>query len=262
MSAGFSSENPAFHPSLTASRQSSCYPLYLAFVYIPCRSLAVHLSRFGANHDIPNATPDFPAAMLQHLHSCFAIVPAQAQEAPTQETHGINVANMDRSREAGRRLLPVLQRRLDQAHRNSARPRSASAYFPQLDDVSQQAHRRHRLKKPPRATPPPDQASARLPTSTTPTWTRRRLKQRAWRRCSRISKAIAAITDKQRTGPRAGRNAARRCGRAEQHEFPHANLLDCGSRPASTTPSTTPPICCKAACNCPTANITWRTTST
>ncbi|MGA8876582.1 MAG: M13 family metallopeptidase [Candidatus Korobacteraceae bacterium] len=43
-------------------------------------------------------------SLLQCTALCilsFAIVPAQAQEAPAQETHGINVANMDRSQKPG-----------------------------------------------------------------------------------------------------------------------------------------------------------------
>jgi len=42
--------------------------------------------------------------LLQFAVVCtlsFAIVPAQAQQAPAQETHGINVANMDRSQKPG-----------------------------------------------------------------------------------------------------------------------------------------------------------------
>ena len=43
-------------------------------------------------------------SLLQCTALCIlslAIVPAQAQEAPAQETHGINVANMDRSQKPG-----------------------------------------------------------------------------------------------------------------------------------------------------------------
>ena len=43
-------------------------------------------------------------SLLQCAALCilsFAIVPAQAQEAQAQETHGINVADMDRSQKPG-----------------------------------------------------------------------------------------------------------------------------------------------------------------
>ncbi len=59
----------------------------------------------------------------------LSLVAAWAQDAPKQETHGIAVANMDRSVKPGDNFYLIRQRRLDQAHRNTARPGPVERVF-------------------------------------------------------------------------------------------------------------------------------------
>ena len=101
---------------------------------------------------------------------------------------------------------------------------------------------------------------AKLPTSTIPTWTRPTIEAKGLAPLRPQLEAIAAIRDKHELARALGESLRADVDRAEQlRTFIPRTFSDCGWRPVSTTPSTMPPTCCKAAWKCPTANTTFPT---
>ena len=185
---------------------------------------------------------------LYSLLKCAAIcvfaltmLPAQAQDAPKQETHGINPANMDTAVKPGDNFY--LYCNGDWIKRTELPPdRARIGVFNESRRPERQAHRS--LDRRGRQ----EQRSGRFQ----PAQDRRPLQLLYGRGGHRRQRPIAARAASQghrrhqqqeRACLRARRNPACRCRRAKQHQLPHrASCLDCGSLRASTTPSITPLI--------------------
>ncbi len=113
-----------------------------------------------------------------------ALLPASAQETITgQETHGINVANMDKSVKPGDNFYLYCN---GDWIKNTPMPadRARLSVFSALDDIANK-NTAGIIEDVAKSGTSVTRASAKSPTSLTPTWTRKVSRPKAASRCSR-----------------------------------------------------------------------------
>ncbi len=191
----------------------------------------------------------------------LSLLPASAQDAAKPDTHGINVANMDKSIKPGDNFYLYCNGDWIKNAPNCRPTVRGLAFSPRWTTL-------------PTSTPPP--SSRRLPRANAPAGSSQRkiadlynsymdeaaIDAKGWRRCNRISRPLPAIHNKKELAYALGQTLRADVDALNNTNFHTANLFGCGWRPASTIPITTPLTCCRAACNFPIASTTCPTTST